>query len=87
MLPVSRKTINRRMEELGLHDSYERHSNPTDTELDNKVAEVFRILPNCGIRRMRGFLECQGFRIQRERVQNSSWPNPPLSTVEYSCSA
>ena len=81
MLGVSRKTVTRRMEEFGMKDSYERHSNITDPELDIKVADVFKSFPNCGIRRMRGFLSSQGFRIQWDRIRNSMWRIDPAGLI------
>lgn len=81
MIGVSFKTISRRMEEFGIKQSFEKHSKINDSELDSQVEEVFKEFPNCGIRRMRGFLASRGLRIQWERIRESMWRVDPAGII------
>ena len=59
---VSVKTISRRIEAFGLQEVIIHHSELSDEDLDVLVTEVFSNFPNCGIRRMKGFLISKGFK-------------------------
>ncbi len=70
MLSVSAKTVQRRLKAHGLSitNMYSSISNET---LDNHVTEVLQMFPNCGYRRMLGFLTTRGIRMQEWRVRES----------------
>ena len=70
MLGVSVKTVQRRLREydLSITNTY---SNVTNETLDNHVTEILHMFPNCGYRRMRGFLTTRNLRIQEWRVRES----------------
>ncbi len=70
MLSVSAKTVQRRLKAHGLSitNMYNSISNET---LDNHVTEVLQMFPNCGYRRMLGFLTTWGIRMQEWRVRES----------------
>eukprot|EP00794_Sanderia_malayensis_P002431 gene2431-2796_t len=66
---VSTKTIQRRISECKLARSvFTRISNDL---LDEQIADILKEFPNCGYRRMRGFLTARGLHIQWTRIQES----------------
>jgi transposase InsO family protein len=77
MLGVSRKTISRRIRHFGLLEEVPRYTNISNVDLDVIVSEIYHEFPNCGIRRMKGFLIARGIRIQWERVRSSLWRVDP----------
>ncbi|XP_065058564.1 uncharacterized protein LOC135686290 [Rhopilema esculentum] len=78
---VSVKTVSRRIEKFGLHDKIANHTEIIDTELDAIVDDILQSFPNCGIRRMRGFLQSKGLKIQWERVRSSLWRVDPTGVL------
>lgn len=77
MLGVSRKTVSRRIKHFGLLEEVPRYTNISNEDLDAVVSEIYREFPNCGIRRMKGFLIARGMRLQWERVRSSLWRIDP----------
>ncbi len=65
---ISTKTISRQIESFGLQDCIAKHSDISDSDLDNMVIDVFSQFPNCGIRGMKGCLQLKGFKIQWARI-------------------
>ena len=49
----------------------------SNENLDVIVSSIYTEFPNCGIRRMKGFLLARGIRIQWERVRASLWRVDP----------
>ena len=74
---VSRKTISRRITNYSLKEEVSRYADLTDDALDEFVASILHNFPNCGIRRMKGFLLGQGIRVQWNRVRESLWRTDP----------
>ncbi|KAJ7373308.1 hypothetical protein OS493_012899 [Desmophyllum pertusum] len=70
MLGVSVRTVQRRLSEYNISIT-DRYADITEEVLDNHVIEVFQMFPNCGYRRMLGFLETRGLRVQEKRVRES----------------
>lgn len=70
MLCVSVKTVQRRLSAYGLSITNE-YDNISNDTLDNHVMEVLQMFPNCGYRRMLGFLTTRSLRIQQWRVRES----------------
>ena len=53
------------------------YSQLSDSDLDLAVERVFADFPNCGIRRMKGFLLSKGIKVQWDRVRSSMWRVDP----------
>lgn len=70
IIGVSRRTINRRIQQYGfsLRQCY---SQLSDAELDNIVSSILHDFPNCGYRRMDGFLRARGLRVQQKKIRCS----------------
>ena len=81
LFSVSVKTISRRIEAFGMQEEIVRHSQLSDEDLDVLVAEIFTNFPNCGIRRMKGFLMSKGFKVQWARIRDSMWRVDPTGLV------
>ncbi len=77
MLGVSRKTVSRRIRQFGLLEEVPRYTEISNENIDAIVSEIYHEFPNCGIRRMKGFLHAKGMRIQWERVRASLWRVDP----------
>ena len=77
MLGVSQKTISRTIRQFGLLEEVPRYTEISNENLDTVAAEIYHELPNCGVRRMKGFLNAKGMRIQWERVRASLWRIDP----------
>ena len=77
MLGVSRKTVSRRIRHYGLLEEIPRYTAVSNENLDIIVSSIYTEFPNCGIRRMKGFLLARGIRIQWERVRASLWRVDP----------
>ena len=71
MLGVSAKTVSRRIKEFGLKEECPKYTDITNDDLDKIVSDIYRELPNCGIRRMKGFLTAKGKNVLWERVRSS----------------
>ena len=67
---VSERTISRRLQQYGL-SIRQQYSQVNDAELDAIVACILNEFPNCGYRRMSGFLRVRGFRIQQKKIRSS----------------
>ena len=70
MLSVSKSTIRRRLCRFGISVN-QSYSNLTDDELDLKIKDLISKFPNCGYRRMNGFLLAASIRIQEKWIQQS----------------
>ena len=77
MLGVSAKTVSRRIKHFNLKEEVPKYTSISNEDLDVIVAEIYRQFPNCGIRRMKGFLNARGVRLQWERVRSSLWRIDP----------
>ena len=69
LLSVSKSTIRRRLRKFGI--SINQSYNLTDDQLDLKIKDLISKFPNCGYRRMNGFLLAASIRIQEKRIQQS----------------
>ena len=81
MFNVSSKTISRRIELFGIQNHVQQFSEITDTELDEIVGDIVVDFPNCGIRRMKGFLQGKGLKIQWSRIRSSMWRVDPTGLL------
>ena len=77
ILGVSRKTISRRIKHFDLSEEIPRYSDILNEDLDITVSNIYKDFPNCGIRRMKGFLTSRGIRVQWHRVRSSLWRVDP----------
>lgn len=77
LFSVSVKTISRRIDAFGLQEHVVQHSRISDSDLDTNVEQIFTLFPNCGIRRMKGFLLARGLKVQWARVRASMWRVDP----------
>ena len=77
LFSVSVKTISRRIDAFGLQEHVMQHSRISDSDLDTHVEQIFTLFPNCGIRRMKGFLLARGLKVQWDRVRSSMWRVDP----------
>ena len=70
MLSVSRSTIKRRLRvfNLAIKDCY---TNINDEVLDKTIANLTAKHPNCGYRRMDGFLSSHSVRVTEKRIRDS----------------
>ena len=69
LFECSSRTIQRRMRELGM-EQY-RHSEISDSQLDEMVSSIVHLQPSHGIRTVQSRLRASGFTIQRDRVRES----------------
>lgn len=65
------RTIHRRMESLNIRNEIPRYTEISDEQLDEICKSVSEDFPNCGIRRMRGFLSSRGVHVTWERVRKA----------------
>lgn len=65
----SRRTIERRMNDLGVRARD--YSSVSDAELDDMVSSIINLHPQSGQKTVSGRLRSQGYRIQRYRVRDS----------------
>ena len=77
MFGTSSKTISRRVKSYSLREEVPKYDDISDEALDSTVSAVLHNFPNCGIRRMKGFLLGQGIRVQWSRVRSSLWRTDP----------
>lgn len=77
MLGVSAKTVSRRLREFGLREEIPKYTDISNEELDKIVSEIYKDFPNCGIRRMKGFLCARGIYLQWERIRSALWRIDP----------
>ena len=76
-LGTSSKTISRRVKSYNLREEVSKYDNISNESLDSIVSAVLHNFPNCGIRRMKGFLLGRGIRVQWSRVRSSLWRTDP----------
>ena len=74
---VSPKTIQRRIELFSLSNEVQKYAGLSDEDLVELVKEISRNFPNCGIRRMVGFLKSRGYKVQWRRVRFAMWQADP----------
>ena len=77
MLGVSAIKVSRRLKEYGLREEIPKYTDITNEDLDKIVSEIYKDFPNCGIRRMKGFLCARGIYLQWERVRSALWRIDP----------
>ena len=77
MFGTSSKTISRRVKLFNLRGEVPKYADISNESLDSIVSAVLHNFPNCGIRRMKGFLLGQGIRIQWSRVRSALWRTDP----------
>ena len=70
MCGVSERTVKRRFQEFGLSISAG-YSILTDAELQEIIENILHEFPNCGYKRMTGFLSSCGLRVQQERIRRT----------------
>ena len=75
LLKVSKKTIQRRVNEL--HLARLKHSEISDGELGLLMSEIMHQFPNIGVRSMEGHLKAIGHNVQWERVRRFMWMVDP----------
>ena len=71
MMSVSLRTIQRRMTAFDLREEVPRYTPLSNEGLDEMCREITREFPNCGVRRMRGFLLARNVRISWERTRET----------------
>ena len=70
MIGVSSKTISRRLKKLGLSI----RANSTvieDGHLDSLIVGILTEFPNCGYKRMTGFLRARGLHLRQSRIRDA----------------
>ena len=70
LLGVSPSTVKRRSRQYGLSVSAS-YAVMADEDLDQIVSAIINDFPNCGYKRMTGFLLARGLRVQQERIRES----------------
>ena len=80
ILGVSRKTINRRRQELGMSEELS-WSCVSDDDLKQIMCEIQTLTPGIGQTRMLGSLRSRGLKIQRWRVRQCLREIDPVGTV------
>ena len=78
MFGTSSKTISRRVKSYNLREEVPKYDNISNESLDSIVSAVLHNFPNCGIRRMKGFLLGRGIRVQWSRVRSSLGEQIPV---------
>ena len=67
MLSVSIRTIQRRMANFNLREKVPDYTLISDNDLGETCREIISEFPNCGMRRMRGFLLSMDKRVSWEK--------------------
>ncbi|KAK2571868.1 hypothetical protein P5673_003276 [Acropora cervicornis] len=70
LLGVSVRTLERRLSEFGLR-ARSTYSDISDQALDNLMRNILTEFPNTGYKRMTGFLQARGLRIQQSRIREA----------------
>lgn len=81
MFGTSRKTVSRRIKLFNLREEVPKYSDISDDYLDDFVKSTLHNFPNCGIRRMKGFLLGEGIHVTWERVRSSLWRTDPTGIL------
>ena len=76
MLGVSLSTVTRRLKDYGLSVT-QTYSTISNTELDEITQQLVSEFPNCGYRRMIGFLRARGINVQQIRVRDAMKRSDP----------
>ena len=71
MLSLSIRTIQRRMANFNLREEVPRYTLISDNDLDETCRKIISEFPNCGVRRMRGFLLSMAIRVSWERIREA----------------
>jgi len=79
---ISKETVYRRVREFEIQRPA--YSNLTNNELQCVVKDIINNFPNCGIRRMKGYLLARGHKVQWERVRNTMWQVDPEGLIRRS---
>ena len=69
LLGISRSTLLRRRQELGLNDTNDGYTELTDVELEQIMLDIMASNPNIGQRRMTGALRGRGLRVKQRRIR------------------
>lgn len=69
ILGVSARTVRRRLQRFGL-SVRAMYSTMSDHDLEEVIRSILNDFPNCGYRRMDGFLRAKGLRIQNQRIRS-----------------
>ena len=80
LLGVSKRTVERRMNEFGVRIG-ECYSNIADNDLESVVRDLVREFPNVGYKRMTGLLLARGLRIQQNRIRETMRRVDPHGTL------
>jgi hypothetical protein len=80
LLGVSKRTIERRMNEFGLQIS-NCYSDISNSDLESIVRNLTDEFPNVGYKRMSGLLLARGLRIQQERIRETMRRVDPQGTL------
>ena len=81
MFGTSRKTVSRRIKLFNLRGEVPKYSDISDDYLNDFVKSTLHNFPNCGIRRMKGFLLGEGIHVTWERVRSSLWRTDPTGIL------
>lgn len=71
MFSVNARTIHRRLEKFNLGTALSRYTCISDDELDGICRDILEQFPNCGFRRMRGFLRVRDVHITWKRTMET----------------
>ena len=71
MFCVSIRTIQRRMANFNIREDVPRYTPISDNQLDETCRQITSEFPNCGVRRMRGFLLARNIRVSWERTREA----------------
>ena len=71
MFCVSIRTIQRRMANFNIREDIPRYTPISDNQLDETCRQITSEFPNCGVRRMRGFLLARNIRVSWERTREA----------------
>ena len=80
LLGVSKRTIERRMNEFGLQIS-NCYSDISNSDPESTIRNLTDEFPNVGYKRMSGLLLARGLRIQQERIRETMRRVDPQGTL------
>ena len=80
LLGVSKRTVERRMNEFGLQ-IYNCYSDISNSDLESIVRNFTEEFPNIGYKRMSGLLLARGLRIQQDRIREMMRIVDPQGTL------
>ena len=85
LLHVSKRTVERRLALYSI--SAQSYSMITDADLDEVVSEIKRFNPNCGSKKLFGYLAARGIRVRRQRLRDSLQRVDPVGVALRRCTA